>query len=242
MPVWTDPALIADGPEIAGIHGPVEAARFVAALAQRLAVDAACVVPAYEDAWYYLWRERRMPANVDPLKNNLDDAEERRRLAQVFEQGLGRVVGYALPLRWQADAPGWETGRWILRSGHLYLLPGDSPMGYRLPLDSLPWEPPETREVVRPLDPSAPRGALPLRPEIRSQEPGIRSQESGIRSQGSKVGSNGIGSADRFTRTERCPILGLPSRNSRFPDRAAGSHRPVRGAARRPVAYLHAAG
>jgi uncharacterized protein (DUF2126 family) len=47
-----------------------------------------------------------------------------------------------LPLRrrWTSN-PGWhwETGRWFLRPEHLFLIPGDSAIGYRLPLDSLPW-------------------------------------------------------------------------------------------------------
>ena len=55
-------------------------------------------MPAYEDAWYYLWRERRLPTNVDPHDSKLEDPEERARLARVFDQGLGNVVGYALPL------------------------------------------------------------------------------------------------------------------------------------------------
>ena len=68
---------------------------------------------AFEDAFYYLWRERRLPANVDPFKSKLEDPMERARLAQVFEQGLDAVVGHVLPVsrdtstgtRWR-PAPG----------------------------------------------------------------------------------------------------------------------------------------
>ncbi len=59
--------------------------------------------PAIEDVWYYLWKERRLPVNVDVLENHLEDPEERLRLARVFEQGLDQVVGYALPLRRKAS-------------------------------------------------------------------------------------------------------------------------------------------
>ena len=80
--------------------------------------------------------------NVDPLKSKLKDEEDRARLAKVFEQGLDKIVGYVLPLQRQlapASTPGWVSGPWFLRRERCYLIPGDSPMGLRLPLDSLPW-------------------------------------------------------------------------------------------------------
>jgi uncharacterized protein (DUF2126 family)/transglutaminase-like putative cysteine protease len=162
VPVWEDPALVADDQRDYG-YGAAEARYFADDLAERLGIDPGFSIPAYEDVWYYLWNERRLPVNVDPLQASLEDPEERRRLARVFEQGLSRVVGYALPLKRfpSFDAPLWKSGRWYLRREHLYLIPGDSPMGYRLPLDSLPWEPPEERDIVHALDPIAPRPPLP---------------------------------------------------------------------------------
>ena len=97
----------------------------------------------YEDTWYYLWRERRLPVNVDPLDARLDDELERVRLRRVFDQGLDHEVGYALPLKrdWPVglSGPRWITGPWFFRDERMYLIPRDSSMGYRLPLDSLPW-------------------------------------------------------------------------------------------------------
>lgn len=135
-PLWRDQALVADEGTDYGF-GPAEAEQFLRALAETLGLDGKHVLPGFEDAWYYLWKERRLPINVDPLKSELANPEERTRLARVFEQGLDHVVGYALPLRSVADR--WESGPWFLRSGHLFLVPGDSPMGFRLPLDSIPW-------------------------------------------------------------------------------------------------------
>ncbi len=95
----------------------------------------------YEDVWYYLWRERKLPANVDPFDARLDDELERERLRRVFTQGLDAVVGYALPLA-PATAPRAAlANRPVVpaQRAACTCFPGDSPMGYRLPLDSLPW-------------------------------------------------------------------------------------------------------
>ncbi|NBO92718.1 MAG: transglutaminase family protein [Planctomycetia bacterium] len=115
-----------------------DAGRFLKRLAERIGVDPSLCQPAFEDLIYLLWRERRLPADVSPQDNRLDDPLERSRLARAFEQGLGRVVGYTLPLRRTVDQK-WEACRWRIRSDQLFLIPGDSAMGYRLPLDLLAW-------------------------------------------------------------------------------------------------------
>ena len=111
------------------------------ALAQRLGVDPDYVCSAFEDPLYYLQRERQLPVNVDPVDNRLDDPEERERLRRVFERGLETPVGLVLPLKrsWGRNGPEWQTGLWMLRGQHIFLIPGDSPVGLRLPLSSLPW-------------------------------------------------------------------------------------------------------
>ena len=74
---------------------------------------------------------------------------ERARLARVFAAGLGErrrlraAAARADPERLRPVA--WESGAWSLRGERLFLIPGDSPMGFRLPLDTLPWEPEESR-------------------------------------------------------------------------------------------------
>ena len=141
QPIWQEPALLADIQNPAG-RGAGDAQRFITGLAERLGVEDRWIMPGYEDTWYHLWKERRLPSNVDPLKNNLADPEERARLARLFEQGLGTVIGYVLPLEraWRGEnALGWSSGPWFLRPETLFLIPGDSPMGFRLPLDSTPW-------------------------------------------------------------------------------------------------------
>ena len=101
LPIWKDDSLIADETVDYG-HGEAQARRFIMELAEQLGVGPQHAIPAYEDVWHYLWRERRLPVNVDPLKSELKDEEERARLSRIFEQGLEHVVGYVLPL---APAP-----------------------------------------------------------------------------------------------------------------------------------------
>ena len=64
---------------------------------------------------------------------------ERERLRSVFEQGLDNVVGHVLPIAREVDGERWRTGPLVPARERCYLMPGDSPMGYRLPLDSQPW-------------------------------------------------------------------------------------------------------
>ena len=166
QPIWHDDRLVADEAVDHG-HGERDAKRFITALAELLRVDSEHVLPAYEDVWYYLWKERRLPTNVDPLKSELKEEEERTRLARIFEQGLGSIVGYVLPLRRHAAVFGgaaqWSSGQWFLRSEHLFLIPGDSAIGYRLPLDSLPWVRPGDYPHIYEPDLHVDRPPLPLR-------------------------------------------------------------------------------
>ncbi|MCP5459432.1 MAG: transglutaminase family protein [Gammaproteobacteria bacterium] len=147
-PLWRDQALIADEEKPRGNESD-DAKAFVTELCRRLGVKPDWAIPGYEDAYYYLWKEQTLPVNVDPREYDLDDDEERRRLSRLLEQGLGKTVGYALPLRCREvdTASQWVSGPWVLRRDHLYLVPGDSPMGFRLPLGALPWIKEEEREI-----------------------------------------------------------------------------------------------
>ena len=159
-PVWQQPELLAD-PTRAGSADADVAHAFARRLAARLGVKSNNVEAGYEDVLYYLWKEGTLPENVDVLDSRLDDKLERARLRRLFERGLDQVVGYALPLGWDHDAGRWTSSPWTFRRGHMFLLPGDSPMGLRLPLDALVWEKPELRQPLLDADPFAPRGALP---------------------------------------------------------------------------------
>jgi uncharacterized protein (DUF2126 family) len=160
-PIWRDDSLFADETKILN-HTEVEAQRFITHLTQVLGVKARHIMPAYEDAWYYIWRERKLPSNVDPLASRLEDPEERGRLAKIFSQGVDKVAGYVLPLQRADGTPrGWTSGSWFLRDEHLFLIPGDSPIGLRLPLDSIPWVSKSDFPYISPPDPFTPLPSLP---------------------------------------------------------------------------------
>ena len=158
--LWRDPALLANPARDHG-HDTAAATAFTRALARQLGLDPAHAVPGHEDGLYYLWKEGTLPDNVDVLDSKLRDPIERTRLRRLFERGLDAVVGYALPLGWDYAGGGWRSSRWRFRRGHMFLLPGDSPMGLRLPLDALIWEAPERRRADPPRDPFEPRPDRP---------------------------------------------------------------------------------
>jgi uncharacterized protein (DUF2126 family) len=166
QPAWQDPQLFADESQPSNYTGE-DARRFIDALARKLGLPCEYIKPGYEDVLYYLWRERRLPVNVDPFDSRLDDEMERARLRRVFEQKLGAEVGYVLPIRAREDesddpgAPRWASAPWFLRGERMYLIPGDSPMGYRLPLDALPWARAADQPALVERDPMEPRGMLP---------------------------------------------------------------------------------
>ncbi len=171
--LWRDDALIADIDKPTGANASLSE-RFIAGLSTALGVDGRHVLPSVEDAFYYLWRERQLPVNVDPYASKLGDELERKRLTRIFSQGLDATVGHVLPIRGLGGGR-FVSGRWILRDERLRLLPGDSSMGYRLPLDSLPWELPSQRWQDPLPDPMAP--AKTLAAKIRPQPTGKGSAE-----------------------------------------------------------------
>jgi len=154
MPLWRDASRIARERED---HTPCicEAEKLAQGIARRLDLNADYALPAYENLLFYLAKEQALPVNVDPFDSKLESAEERARLATVFARGLKKPVGFVLPVqRWNApDMRRWRSERWATRSGRLQLVPGDSPVGLRLPLDTLPWLPATERTPVLPPDP-----------------------------------------------------------------------------------------
>ncbi len=137
-PIWNDTSLLADFHKCYN-NSIDDAGRFMKALTGKLAVNKDHVMPAFEDAFYYLWEERKLPVNIDPLKVNLKDSLERRTMMEHLDRGMNNPVAFVLPLEWAYGKEGWISCTWKLHRDTLYLIPGNSQVGYRLPLDSLPY-------------------------------------------------------------------------------------------------------
>lgn len=146
IPIWRNDELLAEITQDYG-YTQVEANKFINKLCQHLRIPKQCISNAYEDGFYYLWSEGNVPENIDPLKRNLKDSLERKTLRKLLDTGLNVEAGFLLPIKWIGGLKPWLSGTWKFRRERLFLIPGNSPMGLRLPLDSLPWLPPEQREL-----------------------------------------------------------------------------------------------
>ena len=167
--IWENQGLFAqDGTDYG--YGAADARKFLQSLAQRLQVSAAFTMTAYEDVFFQLWKERRLPPLLDPLDPKMKDSSERLKLAEMFEQGAENPIGFVLPLRripTRGGTPRWTSQPWFAFAERMFLTPGDSPMGYRLPLDSMPWTTPEDVTYAFDPDPFRTRDKLPAHPERR---------------------------------------------------------------------------
>jgi uncharacterized protein (DUF2126 family)/transglutaminase-like putative cysteine protease len=162
LPIWSNPRLIALENNSQVLVAD-DARRFTQDVAKRLGITAEHVFPAFEDPAERMLKEGQLPENVDPSDSKIDDPVERSKIMRAFERHLSTPAGYVLPVqRWTARAgSSWISELWQTRRQRLFLIPGDSPIGFRLPIGSLPYLAPVDYPHVIPADPFAERGAAP---------------------------------------------------------------------------------
>ena len=127
VPLWDDHTLLAEIDKDYA-HTAEDARLFITTLAERLAVEPAHGIPGYEDAWYYMERTA-LAGERRPAPSRLDNVEDRKRLAKIFEQGLSQIVGFVLPPPpRQRGEMLWESGPGRCARGICFWMPGDSLM------------------------------------------------------------------------------------------------------------------
>ncbi|MDG2391168.1 MAG: transglutaminase family protein [Planctomycetaceae bacterium] len=203
-PIWKNEELIGSEEQEKQVSID-DAAQFAETLCDHLSVEPKWVNPAYEDVWNVINEEQKLPVNVDPKEFDLDKAEERAKLARSLERGVTEPTGFVLPLKrawWQAEAK-WASGPWPFRSPKLFLIPGDSPIGLRLPLDSLPnkHNPDDPRPDIYEVDPFEPRSSLPRYVELRNAV-----QQAALEMKSTKTEFQKAGDKTEGEGTEREPL------------------------------------
>ena len=232
--MWQKPDLIADESIDYDVSANT-AQRFLASVALRLGLSPAFVFAAYEDAFYYLWRERRLPSNVDPFESRLEDAGERERIARMFEQGLDAPVGHILPVARDVERHALADGAVVPAPGALLSRSGRfaaRAIGCRsTPCRGL------RRAIIRTSTRRIPRRRFPPLAPSHGDSPSA----SGLRR---RAGSRACRA--RAVGARKRPMREAAASATRVPQaaRVCGldhAHGDVRGAARRRALRLHAA-
>jgi uncharacterized protein (DUF2126 family)/transglutaminase-like putative cysteine protease len=136
LPMWKNTSLLAlENNRKKYTH--IDAEAFITELTKALAVPASDISALHEDIFYFLWTEGKIPVNIDPMSFTLKDPIERRTLTQLLDKGLETPAGFVLPLEWSHSKNSWKSGKWRMKREEIFLIPGNSPIGLRLPLDAL---------------------------------------------------------------------------------------------------------
>ena len=169
VPLWRDPALVGDPDRDYGF-GTDDARAFAEALAERLAVGARTSSPPTRTRSPTSTRSARSRSTSIPRTTSSTIPKSASGCAACSAAASARRPGSCCRSRAcrARTVPRGSRACGCCAARHLFLVPGDSPVGFRLPIDSLPGRDPAF-EVV-PADPLAPRepfgpgaSAAPLR-------------------------------------------------------------------------------
>ncbi len=137
FPIWKNDELLDLG-DAKSSYSVKDVHNLALLLTKYLNIPSEHIHPAYEDVFFFLWEEAKLPVNVDPYNADLEDPLERKKLAELLGNGLATPAGYVIPIEWNFWNNRWLSGKWVLKNDRLILVPGNSPLGLRLPLKSLP--------------------------------------------------------------------------------------------------------
>ena len=155
QPIWRDAALLA-APERSLGHAIQDARHFANMLLQALGIDSDYLQPAWEDVFHLMWQREQLPEDIDPAKLKPGDRAAYQRIQRALGAGDESPVGFVLPLEYDWHTGWFATSPWRLRRGRVVLVPGDSAVGLRLPLSSLPWHEDLADQPPDPMDTSQP--------------------------------------------------------------------------------------
>ncbi|TGL68213.1 DUF2126 domain-containing protein [Leptospira kmetyi] len=142
--LWKDPFLLADGPHASDSKpkaenlDPQKASETLAcAICRTLGIDLSYMVPMYEDNLYYLWKEGNLPFEMEKKLSTAFDTLERQRLLKLLDKGFKKEVAFGIPVYYNYLKKEWESSVWHFKREKLFLIPGDSPAGFRIPFSSI---------------------------------------------------------------------------------------------------------
>jgi len=168
-PVWEDGSLIAEEGADYG-SGPAEALRFMEALARRLRVESGNILHAFNPRSQLADKaaHRNSGGTLSSTSASKSAAGTKARasipVAAVATIGEAeKPAGFVLPIRRRQPNGhlAWSSQLWFFKPERLELSSGDSPIGFRIPVDTIPWVAPD--EVAYEMDeaPFADKARLP---------------------------------------------------------------------------------
>ena len=135
-PLWHNQALLADINQTYQFDY-TDAQAFMTHLLDRIQLPSESMHTAYEDYVYYMWQEGSLPIDAHPKDADMVDAMSREGFLARLGEGITQPTGFVLPLSFDDKRSCFVTNEWKFKRQRCYLIPGDSPLGYRLPLASL---------------------------------------------------------------------------------------------------------
>ncbi len=148
--IWKNPSLLSNVSKKEEFK-TIDSQNFIHKLSELLGINKSNVIPAYEDPFYHIWEEQKIPANINALKVDLLDELQRKTIAELLARGLNEPKGFVLPLGYSVNR--WKSAKWKFKQANLFLIPGNSPIGFRLPLKTLDFAAPDKITQEFPQDP-----------------------------------------------------------------------------------------